>query len=102
MKNKTKLDTGSESIDKPEEPKQWKIILFNDDYTPMDFVVIILKRFFHKTHEQAEILMLDVHKNGKGIAGIYSHEVAETKVAQVIDVANLNEFPLEVRMEEVN
>jgi ATP-dependent Clp protease adaptor protein ClpS len=78
----------------------YKVILLNDDYTPMDFVVLVLKRFFGKTEEEASKIMLDVHKKGSGIAGVYTLEVAEMKVMQANQFSQMNEHPLKSTLEE--
>ncbi|MGZ3769897.1 MAG: ATP-dependent Clp protease adapter ClpS [Bdellovibrio sp.] len=87
-------------VPKLDTPKMYKVILLNDDYTPMDFVVLVLRRFFAKTEEQATQVMLDVHKKGAGIAGVYSLEIAEMKVMQVNQFAQLNQYPLKSTLEE--
>lgn len=79
---------------KTRKPRMFKVILHNDDYTTMDFVVYVLKSIFHKQHQDAITLMLEIHNNGKSICGIYSKDVAETKSQEVIRLARLNEFPL--------
>lgn len=81
-------------------PKKYKVLLLNDDYTSMDFVIDILISIFHKNFEEAEKIMMEVHKNEKGLCGIYSHEIAETKVIQVHKRARDNGFPLRAIMEE--
>ncbi len=81
-------------------PKKYKVFILNDDYTPMDFVVSILMTVFHKSYEQAEKITLEVHKKDKGLCGIYSHEIAETKVMQVLTKAKDGGFPLKAIMEE--
>jgi len=81
-------------------PTKYKVYLLNDDYTSMDFVVDILTTIFHKSYEEAEAIMLEVHKNDKGLCGIYTHEIAETKVVQVIRKAKDNGFPLKATMEK--
>ena len=80
-------------------PKKYKVILLNDDYTPMDFVVDVLKRFFRLNEELATQIMLQVHILGKGVCGIYTRDIAETKVAQVNDYARSHEHPLLCTME---
>lgn len=84
-----------------DQPKKYKVILHNDDYTPMDFVVDVLAQVFRKTETEATKIMLDVHKKGAGVCGIYSYEIAETKVELVHHLAETNEFPLKATMEEV-
>ncbi|MDH5648865.1 MAG: ATP-dependent Clp protease adapter ClpS [Gammaproteobacteria bacterium] len=80
-------------------PPLYKVILLNDDYTTMEFVVIVLERFFHKSREQATQIMLHVHTRGRGVCGVYTREVAETKVQQVMSFAEDNEQPLQCAME---
>ncbi len=81
-------------------PKKYKVYILNDDYTSMDFVVDILMSIFHKSYEQAENIMLEVHKKDRGLCGVYTHEIAETKVMQVIKKAKDGGFPLKATMEE--
>jgi len=81
-------------------PKKYKVFILNDDYTSMDFVIDVLISFFHKSYEEAEDIMLEVHKKERGLCGIYTHEIAETKVMQVIKKAQDNDFPLKATMEE--
>jgi ATP-dependent Clp protease adaptor protein ClpS len=81
-------------------PSLYKVILNNDDYTPMDFVIQILESFFSMNSENAARIMLDVHTNGKGICGIFSREIAETKVAQVNNYSRENQHPLLCTMEK--
>ncbi|MBV1910420.1 MAG: ATP-dependent Clp protease adapter ClpS [Kangiellaceae bacterium] len=87
---------------KPEtkEPPMYKVMLLNDDYTPMDFVVAVLKQFFHKSLEQATKVMLQVHYDGAGVAGIYRAEIAETKVVSVNEYAKEHGHPLMCTMQE--
>lgn len=100
-------DTGvieklKEKIDKKiKEPSMYKVLLHNDDYTTMDFVVEVLIFIFHKTHEEATRIMLNVHEKGVGVCGIYTFEIAETKVETVHRLAQENEFPLKCSMEGV-
>ena len=81
-------------------PPLYKVFLINDDYTTMEFVVQILEKVFHKPPVEAARIMLHVHKNGKGLAGVYSHEIAETKIAAVHELALRNSFPLKCAMEK--
>lgn len=85
---------------KTRKPNMYKVLILNDDYTPMEFVVHILERFFNKNRQEATDIMLHVHRRGVGICGIFTHEVAETKVAQVLDFARANEQPLQCMMEK--
>lgn len=80
-------------------PRKYKVILLNDDYTTMDFVVEVLKRFFNKAGEEAVVIMLQVHEEGRGVCGVYSLEIAETKVAQVHEFARTGGYPLKCTME---
>jgi len=80
-------------------PRKYKVVLLNDDYTPMDFVVEVLKHFFHLSEEAAVQVMLQVHIQGKGVCGVFTRDIAETKVALVNDYARLNEHPLLSGME---
>ena len=82
------------------KPSMYRVLILNDDYTPMEFVVLILERFFNKSREQATRIMLHVHQKGVGVCGVYTYEVAETKVAQVMDMARRNEHPLQCTMEK--
>ena len=84
-----------------EEPAKYKVLLHNDDYTTIDFVIDILMSVFHKNITQAEEIMMTVHRSGKAVCGIYTYEIAETKVHQVKEVAKSNGFPLLATMEEV-
>ncbi len=85
---------------KPKRPSQYKVLMLNDDYTPMEFVVIVLKRFFRMDLEQATRVMLHVHQRGVGVCGIFPYEVAETKVNQVMDCARENQHPLQCTLEK--
>lgn len=85
---------------KTQRPPLYKVLLLNDDYTPMEFVVHILERFFKMDHAQAFEIMLMVHKKGLAVVGVFSFEVAETKVAQVMDFARRHQHPLQCTMEK--
>ena len=85
---------------KTKRPPLYKVLLLNDDYTPMEFVVLVLERFFGMNHAQAFDIMLTVHKKGLAVVGVFSHEVAETKVTQVMDSARQNQHPLQCTMEK--
>jgi len=81
-------------------PKSYKVLLHNDDYTTMEFVVFILQAIFHRSEGEAVQIMLHVHRNGAGVAGVYTHQVAETRIAQVEALARRHEFPLRCSLEE--
>jgi ATP-dependent Clp protease adaptor protein ClpS len=85
---------------RPKKPSQYKVLMLNDDYTPMEFVVMVLKRFFRMDLEQATRVMLHVHQRGVGVCGIFPLEVAETKVNQVMDFARQNQHPLQCTLEK--
>ena len=85
---------------KTKKPSLYKVLMLNDDYTPMEFVVHILERFFSKTREEATKIMLHVHQQGVGICGVFSYEIAETKVMQVMDCARQNQHPLQCTIEK--
>jgi ATP-dependent Clp protease adaptor protein ClpS len=85
---------------KTQRPPLYKVLLLNDDYTPMEFVVHVLERFFGLTHAQAFEIMLTVHKKGLAVVGVFSFEVAETKVAQVMDFSRRHQHPLQCTMEK--
>jgi len=85
---------------KTKRPSLYKVLLLNDDYTPMEFVVYILERFFNKPHDEANRIMMHVHQKGVGICGVYTYEVAETKVAQVMNFSRQHQHPLQCTMEK--
>jgi ATP-dependent Clp protease adaptor protein ClpS len=85
---------------KSKKPSQFKVLMLNDDYTPMEFVVLVLKRFFSMDLEQATRVMLHVHQKGVGVCGIFPYEIAETKVNQVMDFARQNQHPLQCTLEK--
>lgn len=85
---------------KTKKPSLYRVLLLNDDYTPMEFVVYVLQKYFNKDRDDATQIMLHVHQNGVGICGLYTYEVAETKVAQVIDEARRHQHPLQCTMEK--
>ena len=89
-----------ETRTKTKRPPLYKVMLLNDDYTPMEFVVHVLERFFGLSHAHAFELMLTVHKKGVAVVGVFSHEIAETKVGQVMDFARRHQHPLQCTMEK--
>ena len=85
---------------KTKRPPLYKVLILNDDYTPMEFVIMVLEKFFGLTHQESFELMLTVHKKGLAVVGVYSREIAETKVTQVSDMAQRHEHPLQCTMEK--
>jgi ATP-dependent Clp protease adaptor protein ClpS len=85
---------------KTKKPSMYKVLMLNDDYTPMEFVVHVLERFFGKSREEATRIMLHVHHRGVGICGVFTYEVAETKVTQVMDFARQHQHPLQCTLEK--
>ena len=101
-KDRDAFDTDVLTKTKPESklPALYKVLLLNDDYTPMEFVVYVLQKFFGKNRDEAIAIMLKVHRSGIGVCGVYSYEIAETKVAQVLELAKQNEHPLQCTIEK--
>ena len=100
--NDDDLGTGVITDDKPKtkKPSLYKVLMLNDDYTPMEFVVHVLERIFGKSREEATTIMLHVHRRGVGICGVFTYEVAETKVTQVMDFARRHQHPLQCVLEK--
>ncbi|ATF17080.1 ATP-dependent Clp protease adapter ClpS [Phaeobacter gallaeciensis] len=96
----TDLGVLTKARPKTQRPPRYKVLLLNDDYTPMEFVVMVLERFFNMTHAEAFEVMLTVHKKGVAVVGVFSHEIAETKVGQVMDFAHRHQHPLQCTMEK--
>lgn len=94
------VDVLTRPAEKTKKPPLYKVLLLNDDYTPMEFVVHILERFFGQNGDAAHSIMLTVHMKGLAVVGVYSHEIAETKVTQVMDYAHRNQHPLQCTMEK--
>lgn len=92
-------ETGIQIQDRVDTPRMYRVMLLNDDYTPMDFVVLVLKRFFGKSDVEAQKVMLDVHEKGSGVAGVYTLEMAEMKVMQTNQFAQIHEHPLKSILE---
>ena len=93
-------DLAVKTRSKSKRPPLYKVMILNDDYTPMEFVVHVLERFFGMSSAQAFEIMLTVHKKGLAVVGVFSHEIAETKVTQVMDFARRHEHPLQCMMEK--
>ena len=85
---------------KTKKPSMYKVLMLNDDYTPMEFVVHVLERFFNKSREEATQIMLHVHQKGVGVCGVFTYEIAETKVNQVMDFARRHQHPLQCTLEK--
>ena len=83
------------------KPSMYKVLMLNDDYTPMEFVIHVLESFYNKAHEEATQIMLHVHQKGVGTCGVYTYEIAETKVNQTMDLAQQQEHPLQCTIEKV-
>ncbi len=96
----TETSVIAKSRPKLKRPPLYKVLLLNDDFTPMEFVVHVLEKFFSINHEKAVQIMLAVHKKGIAVVGVYSHEIAETKVTQVMDYSRKNQHPLQCTMEK--
>ena len=90
----------TETKPKVQRPSLYRVLILNDDYTPMEFVVYVLERFFQKSREDATQIMMHVHQFGVGVCGVYTYEVAETKVAQVVETARRHQHPLQCTMEK--
>ena len=89
-----------EKKERTEKPSLYRVLMLNDDYTPMEFVVLVLQRFFGHNHEAAQQIMLHVHQRGVGICGVYTFEIAEAKASQVMNFARQNEHPLQLQLEK--
>ncbi|QPQ56351.1 ATP-dependent Clp protease adapter ClpS [Allosphingosinicella flava] len=96
----TGLGVATRTRTRTKTPSPYKVLMLNDDYTPMEFVVLVLQRFFRMDIEDATRVMLQVHQRGVGVCGVFSYEVAETKVSQVIDFARQNQHPLQCTLEK--
>ena len=97
----TSTESVTATVEKTDKPPMYRVLFHNDDYTTMEFVVSVLVTLFHHSEATAFEIMMHVHKNGVGVAGVYTKEIAETKVAQTLALARKNEFPLEVTYEPV-
>ncbi len=96
----TGLGVATRTRTRPKKPALYKVLMLNDDYTPMEFVVLCLQRFFRMNLEDATRVMLHVHQRGVGVCGVFSYEVAESKVNQVVDFARQNQHPLQCTLEK--
>lgn len=98
----TDSDTATETKPKVQRPPMYKVVMLNDDYTTMEFVVHVLQKFFQKSFDEATQIMLHVHHKGAGVCGLYPFEIAETKIAQVTTYARKNDYPLQCNLEEAS
>ena len=98
--NDTGVGLATRTRTKTKQPTPYRVLMLNDDYTPMEFVVLVLQRFFRMNIEEATRVMLHVHQRGVGVCGVFSYEVAETKVSQVMDFARQNQHPLQCTLEK--
>ena len=98
--NKNEVVIEKRTKKKLKKPSLYKVVMLNDDYTPMDFVVYLLKTFFHMNTDKASKIMLEVHNKGAGICGVFTLEIAETKILKVIDTSRMNGFPLMCTLEK--
>ncbi len=94
------IGIATKSRPKTKKPAMYKVLMLNDDYTPMEFVIHVLERFFQKGQEEATRIMLHVHQRGVGVCGVFTHELAETKATQVMDLARQNDHPLQCTIEK--
>ena len=92
---------GFKRVKEPQEPGKFAVVLHNDDFTPMEFVVFVLQEIFHHPSDRAEQIMLAVHKEGAGVAGVYRFEIAEQKASDTADEAKENEYPLKITIERI-
>ena len=99
IRQKEDFDVLTKDDIRTKEPSMYKVVLLNDNYTTMDFVVSLLEQVFQKTPSEAQQIMLNVHERGAGIAGVYTRDIAETKIALAHQIAQVNEFPLKCTME---
>ncbi len=98
--NDDELQVITKEVEKVKKPPMYKVLMLNDDYTPMEFVVYALENFFNKNRQEATQIMLHIHQKGVGICGVFTYEMAETKVTQVVDFARRNDHPLQCTMEK--
>ena len=100
MSNQKKRQSDTKTKERVSRPRKYKVIMFNDDYTPMEFVIEVLEKFFGKRQDEATQIMLHVHQKGIGVCGIYTYEIAETKAVQVTNYARKYEHPLQMQLEK--
>lgn len=98
--NRADGDLATKTRAKTQKPAMYKVVMLNDDYTPMEFVVMVLQEFFRKSRDEATQIMLHVHQRGVGVCGVYTYEVAETKATQVMELARKNQHPLQLQIEK--
>ena len=100
MSNQKKRQSDTKTKERVSRPRKYKVIMFNDDYTPMEFVIEVLEKFFGKRQDEATQIMLHVHQKGIGVCGVYTYEIAETKAVQVTNYARKYEHPLQMQLEK--
>ena len=98
--NNTNTGVALKTRAKTKRPSMYKVLMLNDDYTPMEFVIYVLQRFFGMSHDKATQIMLHVHQRGVGVCGVYSFEIAESKAQKTIDYARKNDHPLQLQLEK--
>jgi ATP-dependent Clp protease adaptor protein ClpS len=101
MEFERKISSETDLSEELQEPLQYRVVLLNDDFTTKDFVIAVLMAVFHKKHEDAHVIMEDVHKKGRGVVGAYTYDIAATRCLQVHEVARQNGFPLRCVMEQI-
>lgn len=101
MEFERKVDSQTELSEELQEPLQYRVVLLNDDFTTKDFVIAVLVAVFHKKHEDAYVIMEDVHRKGRGVVGSYTYDIAATRCLQVHEAARQNGFPLRCVMEQM-
>ena len=101
LSNESQVVAGEEELAEPREPEEFRVILINDDFTTMEFVVSVLMTIFHKSLPEATKIMIDVHRKGRGVVGVYSYDIAATKINQVHSLAHQMGFPRRCTMEKV-
>lgn len=101
MEFERKVSSETDLSEELQEPLQYRVVLLNDDFTTKDFVIAVLMAVFHKKHEDAHVIMEDVHKKGRGVVGAYTYDIAATRCLQVHEVARQNGFPLRCVMEQI-
>lgn len=100
MVNEVTIEKSTKSIEKTREPKKYKVVFFNDNVTPIEFVIALLMKVFKHSQEVSYELTMKIHNEGSAVAGIYPHEIAEQKVSEATSLAQANKYPLKIKMEQ--